>query len=226
MAKKLSKTAKKPIKKHATKQDKKPVKTVAISSPEKDNEVDEYEDKYGPPESTPRFTVLGKLPRKNYEQMLLAVSSGATTQAAAMAVGIHTTTFHNWMRKGREGKIPYKYFYRDILQAASIARQTAETKVQARQPLDWLRNSPMMKALADLDMPTWDKETQVVEGMNISMEQNVNQILRVDDEDTTKAVRIMEELGLITLTEKGRQALLGSSTVIDEPSQHKGNGKP
>lgn len=89
-----------------------------------------------------------------------AIREGAFDYVAAQAAGIHRTTFINWMNEAQgpdPGPATVEFFDR-VQEARAAARKTAEAKVFAEQPFNWLRYGPGRERPGE---PGWTDERTV-----------------------------------------------------------------
>lgn len=89
------------------------------------------------------MTTLHRLPVEVYEEFLTRIRLGANDVNAAASLGIVTSTFYAWMKKGREASSGmWKEFYDDVMVARGEALFLAEAQVYNKDPRFWLRCGP------------------------------------------------------------------------------------
>jgi hypothetical protein len=155
------------------------------------------------------------MPEEIYTRMLGYIRAGAWDHVAASCMGVHPDTFTEWMNRGRDEtqinkESPYSRFYRDVRRATAIARLTAEIEVKKTNPTTFLR----VKHRSKVNEPGWDSEKieHVIEGGENPIEVNGQMIVAGKvipaDETILEALGVMEELGLVQMTEAGKALAL------------------
>jgi len=155
------------------------------------------------------------MPEEIYTKMLGYIRAGAWDHVAASCMGIDPLTFVQWKNRGREDaekdkESPYRKFYKDVQRATAIARLTAEIEVKKTNPTTFLR----VKHRSKNNEPGWDSEKieHVIEGGENPIEVNGQMIVAGKvipaDETILEAMGVMEELGLVQMTEAGKALVL------------------
>lgn len=82
-----------------------------------------------------------------YVELLMTITRGVFYHVASESVGIASTTFYNWLEKGKvaigrgEDSV-YNRFRRDVQRAAARARVGAEIAIASTNPQRWLSHGP------------------------------------------------------------------------------------
>ena len=73
------------------------------------------------------------------------IRTGVTPEVAAMDRGISTTTYYDWMQKGKEGIAPFTEFSELITRAKYGLRKFVEQRLFAEHPTFYARHAPNMR---------------------------------------------------------------------------------
>lgn len=83
-----------------------------------------------------------KLTAETHQRVVQLVRGGVFDHVAARAAGIDPATFRRWMERGEREVGPYRTFREDVLRVRAEARASAEARVFAERPFEWLRYGP------------------------------------------------------------------------------------
>lgn len=73
------------------------------------------------------------------------IRTGVTPEVAAIERGISTTTYYDWMQKGKEGIQPFTDFSELITRAKYGLRKFVEQRLFAEHPTFYARHAPNMR---------------------------------------------------------------------------------
>lgn len=162
-----------------------------------------------------------------YAEMIARIRSGTSFHVAAEAVGIAERTFYAWAQIGAQDMAQspckdsyYSRFFRDVRRAAAQATAKCEETIMNASPAKWLANGPAR--IFGLHWGASDK--QVSNASNtplLSHDDAIDAPFKVKSEGVVKtenleidpvleyeALKVWEDLGLISINEDMKKAFL------------------
>jgi hypothetical protein len=146
-----------------------------------------------------------------YQKILECIRAGA---AAAQALGIWPETFSRWLSRGRkERRGVFRQFYQDVSQAQAQARVVAEIKVYRTDPKFWLRCGGGRTRWEVFRGPDGQLEQYLVEGWTetppppLPLKPPAPEPCPTSPQKMAEALQAMVDIGLIQVTERGRELL-------------------
>jgi hypothetical protein len=190
--------------------------------------------KANPTKTVGRIPKLERITPSDYQEFLNSVRLGAYDYVAAERLGVRYTTFGRWMAVGRSlydqieeartQDLPeptlnnrealYLKFYIDVMEAKAEAREDAEHLVKKDTPAVWLRNT----ARTLPGRAGWTEEMNHNLECSFDVKREVGQTkdyLEIGGDELASVLNVFAEMGLLHLTEAGRQTLLGHVVPTD-----------
>lgn len=95
-------------------------------------------------------------------EIVAYVRAGGYPHAAALAAGVPTHVFEQWLQRGDRPRAPERYraLADAVRKAQGQARLTAEITVHDKRPLDWLKHGPGKQTK---DHPGWTGPARAAE---------------------------------------------------------------
>ena len=161
---------------------------------------------------------LKELTEEDYNLFIAKISLGCSDYAAAAILGVTAITYKKWLAKGRNCSHGlYRRLYLDVCRAKSIARCSAEIQVKKEKPELWLtkfggRSEPGVPGWTELDDNQKAIEQQLeyeagnIDETPVNTDQSSNRLLPSAG-TFQQALASLQELGLIQVTEHGKNVL-------------------
>lgn len=161
---------------------------------------------------------LKELSEQEYQLFLAKVSLGCSEFACAAILGVTANIYRKWIEQGKNANHGlYRRLYLDVCRAKSIARCSAEVQVKKEKPELWLtkfggRSEPGVPGWTDLTDSEKIQEQQLAfeagnTELNPASAQQGSQRLMPSTGTFQEALKSLQELGLIQVTEHGKNVL-------------------
>ena len=164
-----------------------------------------------------------------YSRLITLIKQGVYFHVAAESLGINENTFSDWAKRGQtdlqnEEDTYYSRFFLDIRRAVASARADCEITVKEKDPKKWLTLGPgkLFGNQWAKDSPNKSDEHEetdpnTIEGAFISQEKLEDKtartpektqltVLSISDGDQDEALKVLEDAGLITVSDEYKNA--------------------
>jgi len=162
---------------------------------------------------------------KRYTQLINYIRQGVYFHVAAEAVGISQFTMIRWGNKGKEDMEHeidsyYSRFYRDVRRSVAICRSGCEVAIKELNPGKWLAKGPgrILGNQWSEERSSREDDTPLIESEEHKQleDQTVEGTLHISNQQELEKLELLEQAGLLTLSEEYRKALKNQTSQENE----------